>query len=80
MANLGVRAKTQRQFSGAKPTPRPLVVILLDTLETASKPLRAWLPAQFLALFAHNLHDYHVLLVAAGRQEMPGLITTELPP
>lgn len=80
LTHLGVRVKVRRQFGGLEAKPRPLVVILLDTLETASKPLRAWLPTHFLALFTHNLLWYHVLIVAASRQQMPGLITTELPP
>ncbi len=80
LAGLGKRVKVQRQFGGLKPEPRPLVVILLDTLEAASKPLRDWLPLGLPGLLAGNLHGYHALVVAAGRHALSGLVSVELPP
>ncbi|MBC8253148.1 MAG: tetratricopeptide repeat protein, partial [Ardenticatenia bacterium] len=79
--DLCVKSKVRREYGAVgKPKPRPLVVILLDTLEAASKSLRAWLPNNLAALFSANTLGYHAVIVAAGRQQVPGLTDTPLPP
>ena len=79
-AALRVKGKVTRQSGGGKPAPRPLIVVLLDTVEAASKALRAWLPTGLPDLWNGNGLHYHVVVVAAAREHMPGLIETELPP
>ncbi len=79
-ACLRVKGKVTRQSGGTKPEPRPLIVVILDTVEAASKALRVWLPAGLPDLWNGNGLHYHVVVVAAARERMPGLIETPLPP
>jgi tetratricopeptide (TPR) repeat protein len=58
----------------------PLIVILLDTVDMAPRPVREWLP-QLSNLFAHhNTVKFHAMVVAAGRQAVTGFLETPIPP
>jgi tetratricopeptide (TPR) repeat protein len=67
-------------YPGApKPAPRPLVVIIMDTLELASQPVRQWLSTTFASWWELD-RTVHVLLVTGGQHQIAGLITTPLAP
>jgi tetratricopeptide (TPR) repeat protein len=59
---------------------RPLVLLALDTVEAASQEIRRWLVEEMESLWPSNTLRYHVLVTAAGREQMTRLIESELPP
>ena len=81
LGQLHKKAQVERRFGGVgKPQPRPLILVLVDTVELAPAPLRDWLPAHLNTLIGNGGLHYHALVVAAGRQRLAGFIDTELSP
>ncbi len=81
LARLCVRSRTQDCFGMHEPRSIPLVLVLLDTLELAPRRLRHWLPGHLHTLWdSQNTQHYHVMALAASRQQVTGLAETELPP
>ena len=81
LARLCVKGRTQDCFGFHEPRTIPLILVLLDTLELAPRRLREWLPRHLHSLWdRHNTQRYHVVALAAGRQQVTGLAETELPP
>ncbi|MBI3941721.1 MAG: tetratricopeptide repeat protein [Chloroflexi bacterium] len=81
LQNLCHKSKTQTKFgSVGGPASRPLILIILDTIELASRPVRAWLPKLPGFFSGGNTVYFHVVCVTAGRQQLPGLTETLLPP
>lgn len=71
---------TRRAYGGVgEPSPRPLLVLLLDTVEQATRPVRAWLPTLPALFGGENRVTFHVLCVAAGREALAGLLEQPLP-
>ncbi len=68
------------QYGRPNRTPRPLIVLVLDTVEMAARPLSRWLEAELDTLWAGNRLGYHLLTVAASRQRVDRWTETELPP
>ena len=67
-------------YAGApKPKPRPVVVLVFDTLELASRSVRHWLATTFASWWELE-RTVHVLIVTGGQYEIKGLITTPLAP
>ena len=56
------------------------MLLALDTVEAASQEIRRWLETEMESLWPSNTLRYHVLVTAAGREQMTRLIESELPP
>ena len=70
----------QRWGKLAEPQPRPLVVVLIDSLDNASAPMRAWLPQHLRTLLGAPRRTLHALAVLAGREQVAELTPTLLEP
>jgi tetratricopeptide (TPR) repeat protein len=80
LGRLSMKGETQRKFGFVgKGRSRPLVLLLLDTVDLVARPIRDWLP-NIESLFTGNVSQFYALSVLAGRQAEPPWLETALPP
>ncbi|HTT22060.1 MAG TPA: ATP-binding protein, partial [Candidatus Sulfotelmatobacter sp.] len=58
----------------------PLILVILDTVELASRSIREWLPQMTSLLGGRNTLKFHLMFVLAGRYRQAGVMETLLPP
>jgi hypothetical protein len=81
LTNLHFKSATRREPEVfGKEKPRPLVVILLDTVDTAPRPLRSALLMLKNRFGGKETLTFCVLWILAGRQKLSNLIEEPLPP
>jgi tetratricopeptide (TPR) repeat protein len=78
---LHVRARTEVQFGNfGQAQPMPLILVLLDTIESAPRSIREWLPELLSLPGGYNTLHFNLVFVFAGRVRQSGILETELPP
>ncbi len=80
LPHLHQRTQVEQQYGTlGKVKKRPLIVVVLDAVESAPEQMIRWLREGLPQLFGIS-SDYYVMTVAAGRRQLAGLLETELPP
>ena len=81
IVNLYDRRETKRLFGDFGITQQlPLVLILLDTIDLAPRPIREGLDELRNVIAGKNTLRFHFMFVITGRERLEGVIDTALPP
>ena len=81
LLNLHARIRPKVVFGTFSQSKRlPLIMILLDTVELAPKPIREWLSEIRTLPGSLNTLYVHMVVVFAGRFRQAGVLETSLPP
>jgi tetratricopeptide (TPR) repeat protein len=81
LSRLCVRSRTKVLFGNYGGERQcPLILILLDSVELAPRPIRQWLPENGGLAGGKNRLHFNLMFVVAGRYRQAGVLETELPP